>query len=1107
MTLLTPEQQTIWRSSPHSLLLDVYVDAPQTVFAARLNDSSHLLVPSYTTLPYDGVTTGAYTDLYEGMVVLLGTSAGADDLGRTYLSNIYPSKVCANGAALYIVRASQGRHDGEIIPTDNAYITVLDMRPIYATPPLIDVTGDPGNPITKKAGVVAFNSTYEFEPVCIMGGDRLVKVASASDTYEFVYDWSASYVTHPSGGSITAYDADFGGEDTSSAASGTVELPVGRHRIRLTITDSLGSTFTSWRTWVVTYDGDANLITGYQITRHSERADGQSFQMRLSKPLSYGTYPDGCEVWVRMREDYGGTEGSLGWLEYHEDMVLSGWIAEESNEGEATRRGFIGRTTLTIDDAAGRLKRLAGFPQVVERRATPTRWEHMASANMDRYLYYLLRWHSNALQRVDYIQSGYGAIYPFTVIGSDGQSLWEQVAKRAEAIACVLTCDRYNRLVVLDDPIIAPSATQIVDALTLFSAYLPQQRTDDVLADIYESDWKNYRFDWVRPPRTHWNWGEAIVASTHNGDSGVDIATVFCIAPGAAPGQGSSEERSGEQLVIASYGQVQLNYREGNRYAARMNAAMGYLTADIRPGDAGLSPARMKWIRFTQTSATAAPRGRTIAAERFLPVELQYRYDHKNGIRKTTMVMEHEVEGTPAETYVPYSGTRTTYPPITIRPPVVVPKTPTAGVSLIASGLAVPNECDVQFTDLSTVAGDVIVSWEWDFGDSTTSTLQNPLHVYPANDTYSWTLTVTTARGATDTDGDDVVVDSCTAPDTWSHTYDLTEATYGFVKAFGQPCSDGPYIQCQPLDWSEDDGFPIAVALGAMSYAQRRGGILRSLSGEAQEWLIDSITVYYNVVSIGEPCGAQPDAPTDQRPHVAIISPGQFTADLAYISSTGAASLTWDNPIEGLLWESVAVRLLIGSNYPCAEEPRFVEFSPEYDPGGEAYITSITITGHGDDPFDTGTDPFTHDFTFGATALGWTGTASSSARFVVGDLHWTNELSPPASPSIRRCYIKRELGTTRTITAVRAVGQFTEGTPSAGSATAFYVALNSESNIVYTRTFDNLALNTPDLDEEWSGSEAEISTIYIGVISDDNSAHGTISIDQIVVEGLGVDPF
>ncbi|MFN8142839.1 MAG: PKD domain-containing protein [Bacteroidia bacterium] len=52
-----------------------------------------------------------------------------------------------------------------------------------------------------------------------------------------------------------------------------------------------------------------------------------------------------------------------------------------------------------------------------------------------------------------------------------------------------------------------------------------------------------------------------------------------------------------------------------------------------------------------------------------------------------------------------------------------------------------------QFTDASSVAGGSIASWNWDFGDTTTSNQQNPSHTYANPGTYTATLTTVSAAG------------------------------------------------------------------------------------------------------------------------------------------------------------------------------------------------------------------------------------------------------------------------------------------------------------------------------------------------------------------------
>lgn len=56
----------------------------------------------------------------------------------------------------------------------------------------------------------------------------------------------------------------------------------------------------------------------------------------------------------------------------------------------------------------------------------------------------------------------------------------------------------------------------------------------------------------------------------------------------------------------------------------------------------------------------------------------------------------------------------------------------------------------VQFQDLSTPgAGNTNVSWQWDFGNGTTSTLQNPFIIFNTAGTYTVTLRVTNDKGCT----------------------------------------------------------------------------------------------------------------------------------------------------------------------------------------------------------------------------------------------------------------------------------------------------------------------------------------------------------------------
>ncbi|MBP1928149.1 PKD repeat protein [Methanolinea mesophila] len=79
---------------------------------------------------------------------------------------------------------------------------------------------------------------------------------------------------------------------------------------------------------------------------------------------------------------------------------------------------------------------------------------------------------------------------------------------------------------------------------------------------------------------------------------------------------------------------------------------------------------------------------------------------------------------------------------ITVNPPVTAPD-----ADFTAAPLSGDAPLEVQFTDQSTGAG----TWNWDFGDGTTSTEQDPVHTYGLPGNYTVRLTVANG-GGTDTE-------------------------------------------------------------------------------------------------------------------------------------------------------------------------------------------------------------------------------------------------------------------------------------------------------------------------------------------------------------------
>ncbi len=193
---------------------------------------------------------------------------------------------------------------------------------------------------------------------------------------------------------------------------------------------------------------------------------------------------------------------------------------------------------------------------------------------------------------------------------------------------------------------------------------------------------------------------------------------------------------------------------------------------------------------------------------------------------------------------------KTNYITVTCTPPVAdFSGSPTSGDAPLT----------VNFTDLSTGA----TSWLWDFGDTQTSTAQNPSHTYTSVGTYTVTLTATNSCGSDAEVKTNYITVTCTPP----------------VANFnGSPTSgDAPLT----VDFTD-------LSTGATSWSWDFGDMGTSTAQNPSHTYTDTGT-YTVTLTATNSCGSDDEVKVD---YITVSEPGGDYANLPY--STGFESGSFD---------------------------------------------------------------------------------------------------------------------------------------------------------------------------------------------------------------------
>jgi hypothetical protein len=342
------------------------------VFRALVNQST--FATSFAQVIYDNVTTGAYTDIRQGMTVFIGLTTDLNE--AVFIGRV---RKTPTSTILYINETSAA-------VLNNMYISVIDDRRIWERLQRVD-------PVT-RVRYKDWDITYT---------NLLPVIAGLQSSYVLVTSGvSASQTFTPtatalaSGATITSWLWDVGDGTitigTSTTQNITVSFPTGHRWVRLTVTDSGGRT--NFMDFEV-YCGDPRSASWslLQATDISVSGDLQTgYNGGFTAVGGVSGLLENTRMTIFTIERYGASSdpmvsnvGLVGYVRIEANQTAGDSVVAQRKDVRYTIEGFGTQLGNTL---------MAGISAIDD--ATPTQWGEITSPTPPRFVGYALTYHTTA---------------------------------------------------------------------------------------------------------------------------------------------------------------------------------------------------------------------------------------------------------------------------------------------------------------------------------------------------------------------------------------------------------------------------------------------------------------------------------------------------------------------------------------------------------------------------------------------------------------------------------------------------------------------------------------------------------------------------------------
>lgn len=382
--------------------------------------------------------SGTLANVMAEMTLWVGSIAGGRDLGTARIRKAPIAGTIYIGYTSEINWANAG----------TVYLTIVDHAMLSR------------KPVAVSAGSILMDGEYtftdqhtNFDPAPVLTPHAVATLTGATVNVNF--EASDSWVF---GSTIASYAWSAPGASASSGiATSTATITynaAGYYRVYCTVTAANGKTATGVR-FVMVFDA---TTTPHVVEVQSPEADydggGWEFNVKMFANSDPANVIEGALAILFAEDHYGATTQSIGQVANRENIICWGYIAGESIDWDAE----ISSVEFSVQGPQYWLKQIDVNPTVLSFAAsTPATWGDMTALTVDRALWHILHWRSNASALLSITLTG-DARYATKIESAEG-TIWSQLENVAwERIFGRIGCDRYGRFFAVIDPQCVPEA-------------------------------------------------------------------------------------------------------------------------------------------------------------------------------------------------------------------------------------------------------------------------------------------------------------------------------------------------------------------------------------------------------------------------------------------------------------------------------------------------------------------------------------------------------------------------------------------------------------------------------------------------------------------------